>query len=153
MSAFAVGQALRQVVPHGPRTALLALILAVLGGLDLLNRTPHPSRQVPQRYARDLPAGWRGLIWAFDLSLLFTTQKATSLVWAALAGVILIAPELAFAFLIIMIVVAVGQLIIGTYYGDVLDRRRIPGELLLVRWSRRVAGVGLLCLATVLAFS
>src|SRR5262245_11224398 len=76
--AYSVGRFLDAVLPQGFRIVALALILVVLGVLDLIDRTPHPMRQVPQRHARNISPGWRGVVWAFDLALLFTTRKTTS---------------------------------------------------------------------------
>src|SRR5688572_28347562 len=63
-------------VPRPVRLAVLLVLVALLAVADLLNRTPHVWRQVPQRFARDLDhqPGRLGLIWALDLGLLVTTQ-------------------------------------------------------------------------------
>lgn len=149
--AYGVGQLLRAVVPHGPRVVALILVLVVLGALDLADRTPQAKRQVPQRHARNISPGWRGVVWAFDLALLFTTRKTTSLVWAALATLVLLDPDGALWFLLVLVVVSVGHLVVGTYLDHVMNDRSIGGELRLVRWSRAIAGGGMVCLATVLA--
>jgi hypothetical protein len=82
------------VSPVSPevRTGVLAVLLAMLGIADLADRTPHVWRQVPQRFARELPPGRLGFVWAYDLGLLVTTQKTTSLIWIGLAGLILTGP-------------------------------------------------------------
>jgi hypothetical protein len=79
-------------VPQPVRAVVLLVLVALLAIADLLNRTPHVWRQVPQRLARDLDhqPGRLGLIWAIDLGLLVTTQKTTSLLWIALAGAVLL---------------------------------------------------------------
>jgi hypothetical protein len=79
-------------VPQPVRLVTLLVLVALLAVADLLNRTPHVLRQVPQRFARDLDhqPGRLGLIWAIDLGLLVTTQKTTSLLWMALAGAVLL---------------------------------------------------------------
>jgi hypothetical protein len=148
--AYSAGRILQAIVPHGPRTAALALIFVVLGLLDVFDRTPHAQRQVPQRHARTMSPGWRGVVWAFDLALLFTTRKTTSLIWAALATLVLVDPGGALWFLLIMVVVSVGHLVIGTYSDHVMSDRNIGGELRLIRWSRIIAGGGVACLATAL---
>ena len=81
-------------VPQPVRTGSLLILVTLLAVADLLNRTPHVWRQVPQRFARDLDhqPGRLGLIWAIDLGLLVTTQKTTSLLWMALAGAVLLGP-------------------------------------------------------------
>src|SRR5688572_4570703 len=70
-------------VPQPVRLVGLLVLVALLAVADLLNRTPHVWRQVPQRFARDLDhqPGRLGLVWAIDLGLLVTTQKTTSLLW------------------------------------------------------------------------
>lgn len=148
MGASIIGELIRLVLPSYPRELFLAVVLVALGVLDLADRTPELARQVPQRHARNLPAAWLGLIWGLDLSLLFTTRKTTSLIWAALAWVVLIAPGAALAFVSIMVAVSVGQLLVGIHYRHVPDWRFGAGERTLVRWSRAIAGGGLICLAT-----
>ena len=71
--------------------ALIVLLLG-LGAADLLNRTPHIWRQVPQRFAYTLAPGRLGFVWALDLGLLVTTQKTTSLLWIGLGARFLPAP-------------------------------------------------------------
>jgi hypothetical protein len=80
------------LLPELVRAAALVVLVVGFGLADLLNRTPHVWRQVPQRFARELnqQPGQLGLIWAFDLGLLVTTQKTTSLLWIGLAGAILV---------------------------------------------------------------
>jgi hypothetical protein len=78
-------------LPEPVRLASQVVLVVGFGVADLLNRTPHVWRQVPQRFARELnqQPGRLGLVWAFDLGLLVTTQKTTSLLWIGLAGAIL----------------------------------------------------------------
>lgn len=150
MLAFGAGTALRAAVPEAWRAAALALVLVVLGVLDIINRTPHPMRQVPQSYARTLPPGWRGLVWGFDLALLVTSQKTTSLVWGALAAVVLLAPDLAAVLVAVLVLVSVGQLLAGVLADHLPDRRFIGYERIVVRWARTGAGVVLVCLGLLL---
>ncbi len=79
------------VASHPVRIGVLMVFVVLLASADLLNRTPHVWRQVPQRFARELndQPGRLGFIWAVDLGLLVTTQKTTSLLWIGLAGAIL----------------------------------------------------------------
>ncbi|MEU2615149.1 hypothetical protein ABZ570_26755 [Micromonospora sp. NPDC007271] len=76
-------------VPSSWRYALLVAVVAMFGVADLVNRTPHVWRQVPQRLVRKLAPGQLGFVWAYDLGLFVTTQKTTSLIWIALAGAVL----------------------------------------------------------------
>jgi hypothetical protein len=91
--AWVLGSSLATLVPSHVRLLLLAALCALFGAADLLNRTPHVRRQVPQALVRALPPGQVALAWGFDLGLLFTTQKVVSLLWAALAAVVLVAPD------------------------------------------------------------
>jgi hypothetical protein len=108
---------------------------------------------VPQRLVRVLPPGRLGLVWGFDLSLLFTTQKTTSLAWATLTGLLLLAPSGALVALLAMTLagtaaVAVRSATWGRRTGNsaVGDRRR-PWFLPM----RRGAGIALLLLAVLTA--
>lgn len=148
--AYGVGRFLEAVVPHTARIVALAVVLVVLGVLDIVDRTPHAMRQVPQRHARNVSPGWRGVVWSFDLALLFTTRKTTSLVWAALATLVLLDPGGALWFLLIMVVVSVGHLVIGTYLDHLMTEQNIGGELLFIRLSRAVAGGVMVCLSLAL---
>src|SRR5690349_5837458 len=69
-------------LPRWASLAAVVLVLALLGVADLRQRTPHAWRQVPQNLWHKLTPGWLGVVWGFDLALLFTTQKTTSLIWA-----------------------------------------------------------------------
>ena len=89
--------ALASLLPAMIRSIVLVALLTLLGLADLTNRTPHVWRQVPQRFARQLPPGRLGLVWAYDLGLLVTTQKTTSLLWVGLAGAVLAASPAALA--------------------------------------------------------
>jgi hypothetical protein len=91
--AWAVGSSLAILAPTHVRVLLLAGICALFGVADLFDRTPHPWRQVPQSLVRALPPGQVALAWGFDMGLLFTTQKVVSLLWAAFAAVVLVAPD------------------------------------------------------------
>ncbi len=105
--AFLLGEGLRDVVGLPARLWALAALCAFFGVADLANRTPHLWRQVPQDLMMRLPPGPLGLAWGFDLGLLFTTQKAASLIWVAIAAGVLLDPPLA-AGLIVGIAVAAG---------------------------------------------
>ena len=80
LPVYLLGSALTSVMPLTGRVLLLAAICAVLAWADLRHRTPHVWRQVPQGLVRTLPPGSLGVVWGFDLGLLFTTQKTTSLI-------------------------------------------------------------------------
>jgi hypothetical protein len=147
--AYSLGHALAPV-PVRWRAVLLGVLLVALGLLDLAGRTPYLMRQVPQAYARSLAPGWRGLIWGFDLALLVTSQKTSSLIWGALAVAVLLAPDAAVLVPVAMVVISTLLLVVGVILDHVPDRGFITYERTLVRWGRAVAGVGLLCLGVVL---
>lgn len=92
-----VGGMLAGVVPLTGRVVLASTVAIGFGVADLLNRTPHLWRQVPQRFIGILQPGTLGIVWGFDLGLLVTTQKTTSLLWAALPAIALLGPSHTFA--------------------------------------------------------
>jgi len=93
--AFLLSEGLREALPTPARLWAVAATCAVFGLADLANRTPRVARQVPEALIERLQPGILGLAWGFDLGLLFTTQKAVSLIWTALAAAILLDPPLA----------------------------------------------------------
>jgi hypothetical protein len=93
-------------LPAGWRLWLVFCACVGFGLADLLNRTPHIWRQVPQEFIHQLSPGLRGLTWGFDLGLLVTTQKAVSLGWIAIAATALMRPTVAPVLLITMAVVS-----------------------------------------------
>jgi len=90
----ALSLAVQSVLPLGARLAMLVGWAVLLGVADLANRTPQWFRQVPQRLVRELKPGLLGTVWGFDLGLIVTTKKVTSLAWLAIGGVILLRPAL-----------------------------------------------------------
>lgn len=98
--AFLLGEGLRAILGLPARLWLLAALCVFFGLADLSGRTPRMWRQVPEDLINRLPPGSLGLAWGFDLGLLFTTQKATSLIWVAIAAGILLDPPVAGALLV-----------------------------------------------------
>jgi hypothetical protein len=90
--AYLAGEAAEVALPLRTRLWALAIACVLFGAADLANRTPHPWRQVPQIRLHQLRPGPLGVVWGFDLGLLVTTQKVHSLIWAALAAGVLLAP-------------------------------------------------------------
>jgi hypothetical protein len=141
-------------LPQPVRGGLLAVLLVGFGVADLLDRTPHVWRQVPQRFIRTLPPGPLGFVWAVDLGLLVTTQKTTSLIWIGLAGLVLGASPIAIGAAVVVISAGFGLLVAvstvvrsGTLLSDARFHRRITFE-----WTtliRRVSGLAALALAIV----
>lgn len=97
---FLLGKALSAVIGLQVRLWAVAAICVFFGIADLANRTPRMSRQVPEDLIWKLPPGSLGLAWGFDLGLLFTTQKAVSLIWVAAAATVLLDPPLAAALIV-----------------------------------------------------
>lgn len=141
-------------LPAPVRGGVLAVLLVGFGLADLLNRTPHMWRQVPQRFVRELRPGQLGFVWAVDLGLLVTTQKTTSLIWIGLAGLVLGASPIAILAGVITISTGFGLLVgastvvgSGTLLSDARYNRQITfGWTALIR---RVSGLTALALAVV----
>jgi hypothetical protein len=84
---YPVGTLVAIALPSAGRRLLLIAILTLLGTLDLLGRTPHLERQTPQRLAAQLSPGPLGLLYGLDIGFVVTTQKSSSLLYAAFLGV------------------------------------------------------------------
>lgn len=143
-----LGGAVALLLPDAWRRAAAVLLLLALAAADLADRTPHVWRQVPQALVRSLPPGRLGLVWGFDLSLLFTTQKSTSLTWAGLVGTLLLAPQAAWVVLPAMTLT--GLLAItgrSVHYARSGPARRGDRGRPWHARLRRLAGCGLLALA------
>lgn len=144
--AYLLASAAHAALPMHARFGLLSGVCAVLAIADLTNRTPHVWRQVPQPLVHRLQPGSLGVAWGFDLGLLFTTQKVVSLIWVALAAVILLDPAMAAAFPVGIAVLASFAIVISTV------RSKAPAEPTF-RWeqqwqtrTRRASGLTLLVL-------
>ncbi|HEX6470332.1 MAG TPA: hypothetical protein VF069_14640 [Streptosporangiaceae bacterium] len=143
--AYLLGNLLRAVLSPPARLWVLAAVCVLFGAADLLNRTPHMWRQVPQRMVHTLPPGTLGAVWGFDLGLLFTTQKVASLIWVALAATVLLDPTAAAAILAAIAVLA--SLSVAAL--SALQRTAKPrtkGERQWVRRIRRTSGMALMIL-------
>ncbi len=90
----ALSLALQRALPLAGRLTVLAGLAVAFGLADLADRTPQLFRQVPQRLVRELNPGMLGSVWGFDLGLIVTTKKVTSLGWLAMSGAVLISPAL-----------------------------------------------------------
>ncbi len=85
---------LQHAVPLAGRMVMLIGLAVLFGLADLADRTPQLFRQVPQRLVRELSPGVLGSVWGFDLGLIVTTKKVTSLGWLAIGGAVLVNPAL-----------------------------------------------------------
>lgn len=138
---YAFGRAIESVASEAWRDAIFVLVIAALGIADLLGRTPHVWRQVPQAIVRILPSGRLGVVWGFDMGLLFTTQKVVSLGWGALLAVLLLAPSYAPILLLVMSLSAslgvIGATVAGGF-GVATGRQR---DVVLLRGLRLLSGM------------
>ncbi len=146
------GELIARLLPHTGRVVLAGVLGLGFGIADLLDRTPHVWRQVPKRFIGMLSPGTLGTVWGFDLGLLVTTQKTTSLLWASIPAVALLAPArlpvvLAGFSLVWLLATVLGSLRPwATQIGGRLGRhwqpplRRITGAALVVTGLVAVAG-------------
>lgn len=147
---YVAGRGLHAALPETPRTFALAAAALGFGIADLAGRTPHVWRQVPQVLVHRLAPGFRGVVWGFDLGLLVTTQKAVSLVWVAIAAVVLLdpwtaAPVMVGLALLSNLSVALWSLSFTPAMTDMGTRR----ERLWLRSVRALSGTALVALAAV----
>lgn len=129
--AYLLGEGLRAVLPQPARLWAVAGVCVLFGLADLANRTPRVQRQVPEALIWRLPPGTLGLAWGFDLGLLFTTQKAVSFIWVAIAATVLLDPPVAAA-------VLVGTAIVAGMTVTALSLWRRPGNDRLSRWGANI---------------
>jgi hypothetical protein len=111
-AVYLVGTLLGVIAPPDLRLLAVAAAALFFGLADLRGRTPQVSRQVPRRLAYKLTSGSLGLVWGFDLGLLFTTQKTVSLLWLSVVGVLLVDPAAAPVALVVWSVVS-GTTVVG----------------------------------------
>ncbi len=137
------------LLPGWASVAAAVVLLLVLGVADLRQRTPHVWRQVPQTLWHKLTPGWLGVVWGFDLALLFSTQKTTSLIWACVAVVVLLEPSLAAGALIGISVMSTLLVVLSTVTPGAVHRTGLNWSTRWVTWIRR--GSGLLILAAAAA--
>ncbi len=157
LPVYLLGTLVHSVLSAREQVWVLVAATAALGTADLLQRTPQMWRQVPQRLVRMLSPGFLGLVWGFDLGLLFTTQKTTSLIWMALAAVVILSPWLApVALLTIALAltstIAASTLLIGRHTKWMEEKLLIGGRhLRLAAVSRQTSGFASLGLCLVVA--
>ncbi len=96
---YPIAQGLAAAATLATRTLLAGVLCVTLGLFDVLDKTPQSWRQTPQRYVRTLRPLGLGFVYGIDVGLLVSTQKVTSLLWAAIVGVTLVSPELLLAVL------------------------------------------------------
>ncbi|HEX6681242.1 MAG TPA: hypothetical protein VF062_00490 [Candidatus Limnocylindrales bacterium] len=123
------------LLPQSARLVILLVTCALLGLADLSGRTPHMWRQVPQQLVNRLPPGALGLAWGFDLGLMVTTQKTTSLIWGTIAAVVLLRPSLAAPALVGIATVATLTVVLFSAGGIEPEARRSKRWLMYARRS------------------
>ena len=152
--AFLLGVGLRAALPQSARLWVLAALCLLFGIADLVNRTPRVRRQVPEMLLDRLPPGTLGVAWGFDLGLLFTTQKAVSLIWVAIAAAILLNPVVA-AGMLIWIAVLASMTVIVLSIGRRPGIDRLSRRVVRLRHARQGSGavlIGLFLLTAVQAW-
>jgi hypothetical protein len=143
--AYLLGSLVRAVLSFPVRLWMLAVLCVLFGVADLSNRTPHVWRQVPQRLVHTLPPGALGAVWGFDLGLLFTTQKVASLIWVALAAIVLLDPAAAAGVLAgIAVLASLSVAALSALQRTAKPRSR--GERQWVSGIRRTSGLALMIL-------
>ena len=148
LPVYLLGRALG-LLPGWASLAGAVVVLVLLGLADLRQRTPHVWRQVPQTLWHRLTPGWLGTVWGFDLALLFTTQKTTSLIWACVAAVVLLDPSLAAVALVAISVTSTAFVVVSTVAPGAVHRTGVGWS---GRWVTRIRrGSGLLILAAATA--
>jgi hypothetical protein len=154
---YLIGILALSFLPPRARLLMVAAIAVGLGTADLMHRTPHVWRQVPQHLVRLLPSGTLGLVWGLDLGLLFSTQKATSLIWIAVIAALILAPSSSVIVLVgialtLVTVIAIGSLGLNGRLLVVLKSRLLAagGHNRLIALARRTSGVVILCLVAAL---
>jgi hypothetical protein len=148
---YILGTLVSLVAPLPVREVATAIVVMALGVADLRNRTPHIWRQVPQQFVRSLPPGRLGLVWGFDLALLFTTQKSTSLTWVVLAATGLLYPADSWFVLLSMTTIGVLTITVRSVYWC-LRPLAVKGDM-ASRWfraMRRTVGASQVALAGVI---
>lgn len=106
------------LIPNNVAAGVAWVSVALLGALDLLNRTPQVGRQTPQLLMNTVSDhGWRGLLYGFDIGLLFTTQKTSSLLWMVLVASLLLRPDLIFVVMISYQMAVVSGTVAGAVAG------------------------------------
>ncbi|MQA86076.1 MAG: hypothetical protein GEV03_15960 [Streptosporangiales bacterium] len=144
--AYLLASAVEAAIPMQARLWLLSGVCALLAIADLANRTPHVSRQVPQPLIHRLQPGPLGVAWGFDLGLLFTTQKVVSLIWVALAAVVLLDPVVAAVAPVGIAVLASFAIATSTVRGTTRAEPTFRWERQWQTRTRRASGLTLLVL-------
>ncbi|MFG3154685.1 hypothetical protein ACGF7W_21860 [Streptomyces sp. NPDC048219] len=147
LAVYVLGQGVALVADTSWRQTITAVALVVFGVADLANRTPHIWRQVPQEHVRTMPPGMLGLTWGFDLGLLFTTQKSTSLTWGVLAAAVLLYPGSSPLLLVCMALVGVAAVTVRSVTWSLVPLTQFGDRVRpWFPWMRRAAGLGLVLL-------
>jgi hypothetical protein len=144
--AYVLGGVARSVLPEPARLWAVAVACALFGAADLMNRTPHARRQVPQHLVQRLRPGTLGVAWGFDLGLLVTTQKVVSLIWVAVVAAVLLKPGVAAALLVVIAVLSNVAVTAWSMSAPTSDLRISRKERMWVRAIRRTSGGTLLVL-------
>ena len=153
LAVYGVGVPLSLLASRSVRTIALVILICGLAAADLLDRTPHVWRQVPQvLIRRGLPDGLLGLVWGVDMGLLFTTQKVVSLLWGALAAALLLDPMAGFTMMLTAAALSSTSIMLWTLGGGRgITRYGTRQERKWSRHMRTVSGLILLAMAAMTA--
>jgi hypothetical protein len=149
-TVWAVGSALGSLLSLDQRLLVWGLICGIVGLADLIQHTPQVARQVSKGLMHVLPAFPLGVVWGVDLGLMVTTRKTTSLMWAALAGVLLLAPQLA-PLLVLGSLVAISTLLTVRTAGPAATTVDLGHVLALLRTARTAVGFTVVLSGAVIA--
>ncbi len=140
---YLVGRFVGQFLPEPVRVGMVVAIAMAFAVADLAGRTPHVWRQVPQQLVRSMSPGALGLTWGFDLGLLVTTQKTSSLLWVSIVAVTLLDPGLAPGALVAFSLIATAGIVIlsMTMWAMAMEGQR---GWTWIRRVRRVTGATIL---------
>ncbi|GAA1349538.1 hypothetical protein [Streptomyces beijiangensis] len=144
LAVYVLGEGLGLILGAPWRESLTGIAVVVFGFADMANRTPHIWRQVPQEHVRTMPPGMLGLTWGFDLGLLFTTQKSTSLTWGVLVAALLLHPASSSLLLVGMALAGVAAVSVRSVTWFSVSLTRFGDRVQpWFPWMRRTAGLGL----------
>lgn len=134
------------------REELAMVIGTLLAVADLTGHTPQVARQVPQRFARELLPGRRGLAWGVDLGLLVTTRKSSSLIWFALIGAVVMGPPsvAAYAVLVCFGIYVLGLLVLTLAAAPMANLRLLGiGDAAFARTLSVASGILILAIVII----
>lgn len=140
---MSVGTLVGELMPGELRWALFGAGSLLLGFSDVFHHTPQWPRQVPKKLVDRLGAFNLGAVWGFDLGLISTTRKVSSITWVGLLGVLLLARNSALPVLAGGVCASAPVLVIRSVTGLArrVDLRRHLRTIVLMQRLSGVLGV------------